>query len=155
MRLAEHHEDLMGRMKKCTNEYQKIGMKRAAAKMRAKSLNRVRDCHMKLAKWLCSNYDIILLPKFESSGMVSRDANGRRALSRQTCKQMLDWRHYRFRQYLLNHAQQYNGRVKVIIVNEAYTSKTCGRCGTHNNATRTYHCQACGYHASRDLNGAR
>ena len=32
----------------------------------------VNDCHYKLAKWLCENYRIILLPEFRTQGMVRR-----------------------------------------------------------------------------------
>ena len=41
---------------------------------------------------------------------------------------MLTWSHYRFRMRLIAKAREYP-HCKVIVVDEAYTSKTCGSCG--------------------------
>ena len=49
--------------------------------------------HKKLTKWLVSNYETILLPKFETSDMVTR---GQRRIGSKTARQMLTWSHYRF-----------------------------------------------------------
>ncbi len=57
----------------------------------------VRDVHGKTAKWLVSNYDVILLPKFETSRMV---AKGARKINSRTARQMCTWSHYTFRQML-------------------------------------------------------
>ena len=32
----------------------------------------INKCHHKLAKWLCQNYLIILLPEFKTQGMIMR-----------------------------------------------------------------------------------
>ena len=40
---------------------------------------------------------------------------------------MLTWSHYKFRQRLKSKAEETG--VKVMIQDEAYTSKTCSRCG--------------------------
>ena len=40
---------------------------------------------------------------------------------------MLGWAHYRFRQRLVAKAEEFG--VRIIIQNEAYTSKTCSWCG--------------------------
>ena len=46
------------------------------------------DCHHKLAKWLCQSYRIILLPKFQTQGMVRR---GKRRIRSKTARMMLTW----------------------------------------------------------------
>ena len=63
--------------------------------------------------------------------------------------------HYTFRQILEYKARQYNSNV--IVVNEAYTSKTCGRCFRRNNvgSSKTYKCSYCNLECDRDINGAR
>jgi transposase len=50
--------------------------------------------------------------------------------------------------------------VTVLLVDESYTSKTCGRCGTLNRrlgGSKQYHCvnSNCGWSCRRDVNGAR
>ena len=53
--------------------------------------------------------------------------------------------------------QLYDG-YKVRVCNEAYTTKTCGRCGVVNNAVggaAVFHCGACGLVADRDYHAAR
>ena len=43
------------------------------------------NCHYKLAKWLCENYRIILLPEFRTQGMVRR---GQRRIGSKTARAM-------------------------------------------------------------------
>ena len=48
--------------------------------------------------------------------------------------------------------------VKVIICNEAYTSKTCSNCGFINpelKGDKVYNCKICKLSIDRDINGAR
>jgi len=66
-------------------------------------------------------------------------------------------RHYDFKQRLLNKAREYPW-VRVKIVDEAYTSKTCGCCGVLNETlggSKKFHCKSCGTAVDRDVNGAR
>lgn len=102
---------------------------------------------------------MILIPEFGVSDMVKkRGKNGswKRDISKNTSRRMLLLAHYRFRQRLLNKAKQY-GR-NVVIVNEAYTTKTCTRCGVLNNKVggkKTFICNDCYLIIGRDDNGAR
>src|SRR6185312_7815295 len=79
----------------------------------------VNDCHHKLAKWLCENYRIILLPEFRTQGIV------RRGIDSKTARAMCTWSYYRFQQHLVHKARW----CRVVICTEEYTSKTCGSCG--------------------------
>ena len=51
------------------------------------------------------------------------------------------------------------GRNKdVYLVDESYTSKTCGRCGAINNklsGSKTFHCGECNLTIDRDMHAAR
>ncbi|RHZ83686.1 hypothetical protein Glove_88g28 [Diversispora epigaea] len=59
----------------------RLGMKmrRIVKKIR----NFVDECHHQLARWLCKSYEIILLPKFESSNMVLKN---KRKISKEICE---------------------------------------------------------------------
>lgn len=111
--------------------------------------NRVRDLHHKVASWLCKHYRVILLPKFETQQMVNR-------LSSKVSRSMMTWSHYMFQQRLLEQAHHKGN--KVLIVSEAWTSKTCGRCGRVNEAlgaSKVFMCPSCGVVCDRDANAAR
>lgn len=59
--------------------WKKKGSKRRSTKKawyRAmdKIKNKVKEVHRKMSKWLCENYKVILIPKFESSQMTKRTA---------------------------------------------------------------------------------
>jgi putative transposase len=68
---------------------------------------------------------------------------------------MLGWGHYQFRQRLISKAEELG--VRVIIQNEAYTSKTCSWCGNMQaiGGSEVYNCRGCGVVMDRDENGAR
>jgi putative transposase len=131
-------------------------MRRAAARMRAKIRHLVDDVQRKMIKWLCENYRVILLPKFETQRMLDK-RDGRRRINRKTARAMATWAHHRFRTRLLHYAKAYPQR-HVEIVDEAYTSQTCGACGLLNRrlgGNRVFACSNCPYRADRDFNGAR
>jgi len=91
------------------------------------------------------------LPVFESSKMVIK---GQRKINSHTA--MLTWAHYRFKQRLLNKSREYN-QCHIVLTEEPYTSKTCGRCGwLHQRlgGNKTFKCQSCGLCIDRDVNGA-
>jgi putative transposase len=116
----------------------------------------VKEKHRKLAAWLCQNYRVILIPKFDTSKMVKR---GQRKINSKTARAMCTWSHYAFRQLLKDTAELYPW-VKIIECTEPYTSKTCGRCGTVHHrlgGARVFRCpsKVCGFKADRDVNGAR
>jgi len=116
--------------------------------------NKVKEIHHKTAKWLCDNYSVILIPKFEVSQMVKAS---NRKISSKVSRNMLTWAHFRFREFLKSKAQLCAG-VSVVEVSEAFTSKTCGKCGELHHAlgkNKTFECPRCSYTADRDVNGAR
>ena len=116
--------------------------------------NLVKELHRKLIHWLVNRYRVILLPDFRSSAMASR---GSRKISSSTARAMMTWSHHAFKQRLLETAELYSN-VTVLVVQEPYTSKTCGACGEIKNdlgGAKRYRCTQCGFCMDRDVNGAR
>lgn len=115
-------------------------------KFRVKNL--VKEIHNQVAIMLVKSYDEILLPEFKSSKMVKK-------LHSKTCRSLLTWSHFAFKQHLLSKAKEYSS--KVTIVNEAYTSKTCTNCMTINNigGKEQWKCKHCGFEHDRDISASR
>lgn len=134
-------------------------LRRVRFRVHSKIQHLVAEMHWKSADYLCRHYDVILLPTFGTQPMVKRVRSGKRRhrkINRNTARKMLMMSHYRFRLRLLHKARQW-GRA-VIIVNEAFTSKTCTGCGWRNDTldrSRVFHCDQCHLHVGRDINGAR
>lgn len=132
---------------------QKRNFKKAASRLRCKIKNLVKELHHKVAKFLVDNFDVILLPTFETSQMVSKS---RRKLRNKTVRQMLTLSHYEFKVFLKWKA--WESSKLVIDCSEAYTSKTVSWTGEivqNLGGARTIKSAATGLKMERDLNGAR
>jgi len=154
-RLCYHYDQLQSRWsQKDVKHKQRYAMKKAGMRLQFKIRNLVDELHKKLCLWLCENYQVILLPEFRTSDMVNRS---KRTINGRTARAMATLAHYRFRQRLLHKSREYTD-CKVIIVDEPYTSKTCGRCGTINwnlGGKEIFVCPRCNHSACRDGNAAR
>lgn len=164
-RLAYQIDHLQSRWSKTSNDGWKPGeewmdsrqrrkLKQAASRLRSKIKNLVNDLHCKLALHLCRHYETIIIPVFETQSMI---AKGQRKITSKTARAMVTWSHYAFRQRLINKAREFPG-CRVVVVSEAYTSKTCGLCGSIHptlGGHHTFKCHSCGYTAGRDHNAAR
>jgi putative transposase len=129
-------------------------LKKVASRIRKKIRNLIDDCHKVIIKTLCQNYRIVLLPKFETSQMIRK---GQRKISSKAARAMCTWSHYRFRKRFAEKTREFPW-CKLVICDEHYTSKTCGRCGELNHklgGSKTFHCEKCGIVIDRDINGAR
>jgi putative transposase len=150
-RLCQHLDQLTSRMSK-VNAKQRRAMRRAAFRVRQKIRNLVDELHRQTACYLTKNYRIIFLPTFESSEMV---AKAKRKIRAHTARAMLTWAHYRFKQTLKH--QALTRGVTVIEVSEAYTSKTCTKCGHIHvklGSSKIFKCLNCNHEINRDFNGA-
>jgi len=70
---------------------------------------------------------------------------GKRKIGSKTARAILTWSHYTFKQRLLNKAMEFPW-VKVFIVAEEFTSKTCGACGKLNDklgSKKDFNCSFC------------
>ena len=152
-RLCKAQDTLIGKHSKelvCKKRYK---LKLAIRRMTTRIRNLIGEVHKQLAKYLTVNYDVVLIPSFETSQMIRR---ADRKISSKTARQMLSWAHYRFRERLLFKCRE-NG-CKAVIVNEAYTSKTCSCCGflkMNLGRAEIYVCDCCGAVMDRDVNGAK
>jgi putative transposase len=128
--------------------------KKAQLRLRERIRNLVTEVHCKAVKFLLSNFKNIVLPSFDVSQMVKRS---NRKIRSKTVRQMLCWRHYAFKQRLINRAKLYTD-ANVYIRTEEWTSKTCTHCQHVKNnlgGSKTYRCDHCGLVADRDACGAR
>ncbi len=144
-------DKLISRMSK-TNSRQRRRLKKATDRLKSKIQHLVKELHHKTAKFLVDNFDVILLPSFESSQMVSKS---RRKIHSKTVRQMLTLSHYQFKKHLEWKAWE-QGKVALTSINEAYTSKTVSWTGEVKKigGSRTIK-DADGNQMNRDLNGAR
>ena len=122
-------------------------LKRVSQRLRWKIKDLISDIHHKFAYFLVTNFETVLIPTFETSQMVTK-------LYSKVARSMLNWAHYRFKQFLKFKAKEYS--CKIIEVDESYTSKTCSYCGKIQNigSKKIIKC-SCGIKVDRDYNGAR
>lgn len=114
----------------------------------------VDHIHLKLCSHLVANYKLIVLGKINTSSIVRKDRP--KHLAKRANRDLLEWRHYQFRQRLLHRVR--NTYCEAIIQDESYTSKTCGQCGVKNETlggSDRFICKSCDYETDRDVNGAR
>lgn len=114
--------------------------------------NMIKDMHQKVSRWISDNYKEVLLPKFETSQMTSKQ----KRLHSKTSRKMLTWSHYKFREMLTYKMNRSGGHV--ILCTEYFTSKTCSNCGKKNNniqGQKEFNCLACLQVIDRDVNAAR
>ena len=150
-RLCHYLDNLISRSTK-VNARLRYRMRKAADKIRLKIRNLIDELHHKIARFLVDNFDIILLPTFETSQMTIKKGRKIRAKS---VRQMLSLSHYRFKQFLKHKA--FEAGKTVLDVNEAYTSKTISWTGeiVHNLGGRKVIKDSSGMAMDRDLNGGR
>ena len=143
-------DDLISRMSK-VNAKRKRSMQKAADRLRERIANLVDELHKKIARFLCTSFDIILLPTFETSQMANK---AKRRIRSKSVRQMLTLSHYKFRMFLKHKAFELGKTV--IDVCEAYTSKTVSWTGEIVSVGGRKVIQSTdGTKMDRDLNGAR
>lgn len=158
-RLSKHRDKLISKSSefKKSNKRRYLSYQRAYTRIQLKITNLIDDAHRLLCKYLCKNYSIILLPKFQTQQMIKIPDNKKRTLSKVSIRQMISWRHYTFQQRLLSKSCEYKD-CYVNICTEEYTSITCGNCGNIKHklgGAKTYNCNKCKISIDRDTNGAR
>ena len=132
---------------------QKKRLKNAATRLRGKIKYLVDELHKKTARFLVDNFDVILLPTFETS-IMSRKAH--RRIRSKSVRQMLTLSHYKFKKFIKHKANEFH---KIVVdVNEAYTSKTVSWTGEIINnlgGSKIIKSRIDSQSMNRDLNGAR
>ena len=134
---------------KTKSKKKKLQIKKKCSKLRTKIKNIVSNFHWKISNFLCKNFNMILLPKFETKKLMKTlDNYNNRMLS------LLS--HYSFRQKLEYQSFKYQRDYK--LVKEDYTSLTCGCCGYLNydlGKSKIFHCNKCNITMDRDHNASR
>lgn len=125
--------------------------KKRKIKIRLRIKHLVDELHWKTISYLTQNYTNILLPEFPISQMV----RGKK-ISKVTKRLMYAYRFYQFKTKLISKCTEHN--CNLFIVDESFTSKTCGSCGCLNSnlgGSKCFECPSCGVEIDRDDNGAR
>jgi putative transposase len=110
----------------------------------------VSELHWKAIDFLLMNYDTILLPEFQISNMVKN-----KKLPRIVKRLLYMFSYYDFKMKLSNKCRMYGK--KLVIVDESFTSKTCGKCGKLNDVGKdeVYVCKGCKLIVDRDVMASR
>ena len=123
------------------------------SRIRARQSNLISDLHKRVALDLVSNYDVILLPTFETKKMSQKNGDRKRFLRKKTVRSMLGLAHYKFKTTLKWMAKKYGKTV--IDVCEAYTSKTLWDGSIIKNLGGKTSISYQGKRVNRDQHGAR
>lgn len=113
-----------------------------------KITNYIQELHKQTCNYLVNIYDKIILPKFETSKMLQKNM-------KKFNKMVNSLNHYQFQVRLSNKCKEYNK--KLIIVNEAYTSKACSNCDKLNltlGESKEFNCNFCKKTYDRDANAS-
>ena len=140
---------------KVTRNGKKGNYKKFTKRIRKKVSDMVTDLHWKLANFLCKNFNTILVGNMSTTGIVKKEKSVLTAFDKKYC---IALSHYKFRERLLSKAQEHDVNCK--IVDESYTTQTCGVCGQRNlkvGSAKTFKCidKICGFRCDRDYNAGR
>ena len=113
-----------------------------------------------IGSFLTKSYKTILLPDFPVSKLIKKirkeSNDSKRVFNTRVARMMQSLAFYKFDQKLKSLCERRGNNL--YIVDESYTSKTCGRCGNLHNSlggSKIYKCNSCGLKIDRDINGAR
>jgi len=70
-------------------------MRKAFRRIHLKIKNLVKDLHYKLAKYLCLNYELVIIPEFQTQQMSLK---GKRKINSKSVRMMMTMSHFMFRQ---------------------------------------------------------
>ena len=165
-KIGDHYEDLifplLKKVDKLTSLMTKASrttrynMRKRCSLLRDKVKNLVNELHCKSCHFLCTHFQNVFIPPFETQNMVRKDDMHSRCLSNETVRKMLTLSHFKFRMRLMDYCKKFN--TNVFIVPEHYTSKTCGMCGSLNEnlgKDKVFRCSNCNFVCDRDLQASR
>ena len=126
--------------------------------------NIVDNLHNQLSSYLTKNYENILVPQLPVKKLVRKwdkkqneEPQKRKRVINSSTSRIMNY--LSFDKFLMKLKSLCSFRNnKLFIVDESYTSKTCGCCGnikTDLGGSKTYKCDICNLELDRDYNGAR
>jgi putative transposase len=148
--LGRHLDSLISRRTKCDNKRSRHNMRKAEKRLRWKIKNLIDEIHHKTVKFLLDNFDVIIIPPFETSQMSVKT---KRKINAKSVRAMMTFAHYRFQEFLKFKAKT-RGKV-VLNQNEAYTSKTVSWTGEIKTIGGAKYIKSGGLVVDRDYNGSR
>jgi hypothetical protein len=103
------------------------------ARLRARARNLVTEARNKIALDMSRRWDTLVLPPFETGGMVKRRQRSGlpRKLHSKVARSLCSWRHYDFAVHVKNKFLRAGG--EVVSPDERYTTMCCGVCGVLND----------------------
>jgi len=123
---------------------------------RALLINKVKNLidslRQQTTNFLCKNFRNIFISDFKVKQMVSKY----KKISSKVSRSMLNLSHYKFKEFLKYYGKKNGNNIQ--IVNESWTSKTCGRCGTIKwdlGSKKVFNCSKCNLTIDRDFHAAR
>jgi IS605 OrfB family transposase len=149
LQILQETDDCWSKIAK--NPEEKARLRSRLQRLYRRLQNLRRDLHWKTAKVLSSNYNLILMPHFNTAQML----RGKK-LAKVTKRQLQAFSFFQFKQRLTYACRK--RQASLIFVSEDYTSKTCGGCGNLKHdlqGSKTYNCSACGKVLDRDENASR
>lgn len=150
-KLAKKHDLLQSIKDKCDVSKTKSHLKNRCASLRHKIKSKIDNLHWQTCSLLCKTFQNIFIPNFEVSKMVKDSP-----LGSNITRKMLTLSHGKFIERLKWYGSTKNRNI--YLVNEHYTTKTCGICGTINpnvGSNETFNCSCCHHTIDRDLGAAR
>jgi putative transposase len=128
-------------------------VRKRTIKMFLKIKNVVDDAHHHIAKFLVTNYDNVVIPRFNKNSEIVQLNN----LNRRVKRTLSMMSHCSFNDTLKTKASFYNCTINENI-NERYTSQCCGNCGNLNKKLKSlkeWTCEKCKWFHDRDVNASR
>lgn len=147
-RLLGNVDKLRSKITKAKSK-KKIRLKKSMYRLNKKLKNLVEDIHKRVSKWMCENYDCILIPKMNSATFKN--------INRRVRRRMSVWRHCSFIKRLEEKTKLIRG-CRIEVIDESYTSKTCTSCGyikSNLHGEKVFSCDKCKLIIDRDINGSR
>jgi transposase len=139
---------------KNANAHKGISCKISRKRLKIKNLQ--HEMHCKVSNWLCKKYNTIVIPRFDSKNMVSKNKSVKRVISTKTVRNMSLLAHGKFLEMLKTKAQEFQS--ELIIVDEIDTTKTCSKCLYKCNtigAKEEWRCLKCKHFHDRDCNASK
>jgi len=125
------------------------------AVLRQKGKDLITEAHRKIVRDMVRRWDTLILPPFETQGMVKRPKGAPRKLNSKVARSLMTWRHYQFS--LHAKAVFLREGKELLSPDERYTSMTCGSCGKLNvkHSKEEWTCQHCHVFHLRDPSASR
>lgn len=145
----EKRIDKLKSLSKSKNKREQKKIEKKCYKLKTKVKNIIKDFHWKISSYLTTKYKVVLLPIFKTMDL-------RKNLNKTNNRIMNIYSHYQFQQKLIYQGKKNCSNVR--IVEEHYTTKTCGNCGYMNHFvgnSNVFWCPKCKKELERDYQAAR